>query len=101
VRAAMTVWCDDTAPALVGVPAWFSVSALVTVPGRGTVPGRVRLLVADGTAAPDQAGAASALVTMIAGGTPVLAATDKPGVVPVRGVAAASAAACAASAAST
>jgi hypothetical protein len=95
------VWRDATAPALIGGPARFSVSTRITVPGRGTVPGRVRLLVADGTAIPDQAGAASALVTMIADGTPMLVVTDKTGVVPVRGVVAASAAACAASAAST
>lgn len=92
----MTVWCDVTAPALVTVPG----GELVTVPGGDTVPGGVRLPVADGTAPTDQAGAASALVAVIADGTPVLAAADKPGVVPVRGVAAVSPTACAASAAS-
>jgi len=97
----MTAWCDVAAPALVGGPAWFNVLPRVTVPGRGTVPGSLRLLVADGTTTPDQAGAASALVTGIASGTPVRAAADRPGVVPIRGVAAASAAACAASAAPT
>ena len=104
MRAAATVWCDVTTPALVTVPGRDLVTVpggdLLTVPGGNTVPGRIRLLVADGTASTDQAGAASALVAIIAGGTTVLAVADKPGVVPVRGVDAVSPTACAASAAS-
>jgi len=102
----MTARCDVAPPALVGGPAWFGVLPPVTMPGgRGTVPGSVRLPVAARTATPDQAGAAPAPapapVATIADGTPDLAATDKPGAVPMRGIAAASAAARAASVAPT